>query len=357
MNKRHIVRKTAKKYLSAEEAQLASRYRDLYGEGSYEAELSAYRDRRRRRALAVLAAFLVVFSYAACREFAGTPGAVYDGDDLVALERPAEDGGAVSIDMKVYAVTERGTVTEDRAVYLGAYSEHPQTDRTLASESYEDLIRRKIDQAARELDSDRTQQIVYLPQSLDDGTRLVWTENGRSMLPLLMLLFAAAVYYLYRSRFSVIEKKEKEARESVIRELPEFLHKLVLLLGAGAVPEAAFRRAMEEIKGDTYFAGQMQKIRDKAAQTNAPVHAEFRAFAERSGVRELTRIAGILGDNIERGTDLSVKLREESELLWFERKKQSEEKGRLAETKLTIPLAILLCVLVLVTVSPALFEM
>lgn len=357
MIKCNIVRKTAKKYLSNEEAQLTARYRDLYGEGGYKTELSAYRLRRRRRVIAVLAVFLLVFGYAACREFEGTPGTVYDGERLVALERPAENGGAVSIDMKVYAVTERGTVTEDRAVYLGACSDHPQAERTMVSESYEDQIRREIDQTARELDSDRTKKVVYLPQSLDDGTRLVWTENGRSMLPLLMILFAASVYYLYRSRFSGIEKKEKEARESVIRELPEFLHKLVLLLGAGVVPETAFRRVMEEVSGDTYFAGQMQAIRVKAERTKAPVHAEFCAFAERSGVRELMRIAGILGDNIERGTDLSVKLREESELLWFERKKQSEEKGRLAETKLTMPLAILLCVLVLVTVSPALFEM
>jgi hypothetical protein len=101
----------------------------------------------------------------------------------------------------------------------------------------------------------------------------------------------------------------------------------------------------------------MQYIKRRAELTNAPLHMEFRAFAQRSGVRELSRIAGILGDHIERGSDLTVKLREECELLWFERKKQSEEKGRLAETRLTMPLAVLLCVLVLVTVSPALFEM
>ena len=50
-------------------------------------------------------------------------------------------------------------------------------------------------------------------------------------------------------------------------------------------------------------------------------------------------------------------MKRENELLWFARKQQSEEKGRLAETKLTLPLMILLMVLIMVTVAPAMMEM
>lgn len=351
------LREKIRRYASAEEVQLAGRYRDLYGEGSYEEELETFRKQRRFRILFLLAGFLLLFTYTAAKEFTNTTGAIYDGDRLVAVERPEEGAGAVSIDAKVYAMTERGQITLDKALYIGAYSEDSSKTRTFAEESYEDMVRRKIDMAARQASGDRTKKLVYLPQTLEDGTPLVWTENGQSALPLLMVLLGAVLYYLYRSRFAVIDRKEKEARESVIRELPEFLHRLVLLLGAGVVLEPAFKRAMADVCGPSYFAGQMLYIRRRAEETNAPLHTEFKAFAERSGVRELARIAGILGDNVERGTDLTVKLREESELLWFERKKQAEEKGRLAETKLTLPLAILLLVLVLVTVSPALFEM
>lgn len=38
-------------------------------------------------------------------------------------------------------------------------------------------------------------------------------------------------------------------------------------------------------------------------------------------------------------------------------KKQSEEKGRAAETKMTFPLVILLLVLVIITVAPAMIEL
>ena len=351
------IKQRVQQYAAGEDAQLTARYRDLYGDGSYEQELLTHRQRRRRRLAVLAAVFMLVFVCTAYKEFGSASGMIYEDGRLVAIERPEEGAGAVTVDTKIYAVTDRGTISEGRTLYIGALSEEKASEKAFAAESFEEQIRRRIDTTARQLDSDRSEAVVYLPQALDDGTRLVWTENRTSVLPLLPVLFGALFYYLYRSRFAGIAQKEKEAQESVIRELPEFLHKLVLLLGAGVVLESAFVRAMQGVEGDSYFAGQIRYIKRRAEETNAPLYSEFNAFAARSGVRELSRVAGIISDSLERGTDLSEKLREESELLWFERKKQAEEKGRLAETKLTMPLAVLLCVLVLVTVSPALFEM
>ena len=52
--------------------------------------------------------------------------------------------------------------------------------------------------------------------------------------------------------------------------------------------------------------------------------------------------------------ELTEKLQRESETLWINRKKNCEEKGKLAETKLTLPLMIFLIVLIVITVAPAL---
>ena len=90
---------------------------------------------------------------------------------------------------------------------------------------------------------------------------------------------------------------------------------------------------------------------------NASFYKEMYDFARFSGVKELMRITNIMIDNINKGDDLSGKLRRENELLWFARKQQAEEKGRLAETKMTLPLMILLTVLIMVTIAPALMEM
>ena len=54
---------------------------------------------------------------------------------------------------------------------------------------------------------------------------------------------------------------------------------------------------------------------------------------------------------------MTEKLQAESEILWMNRKKNCEERGRLAETKLTLPLVIFLLVLIVITIAPALLEL
>ena len=101
---------------------------------------------------------------------------------------------------------------------------------------------------------------------------------------------------------------------------------------------------------------QLTQIGRAVRETNGSLCQELQQFAKRSGVKELIRISNILSDNLNKGTDLSEKLKQENSLLWLARKQQSEEKGRLAETKLTLPLMILLLVLIMMTIAPAMME-
>lgn len=80
-------------------------------------------------------------------------------------------------------------------------------------------------------------------------------------------------------------------------------------------------------------------------------------MAKESGIRELMRVSNIINDNINKGVELTDKLQAESEILWLNRKKSCEEKGRFAETKMTLPLMLFLMVLIIITVAPALLEL
>lgn len=160
----------------------------------------------------------------------------------------------------------------------------------------------------------------------------------------------------------MLEQQRRLQRESVMRQLPEFVNRLVLLLNAGLVLTSAFEKSVEESfvedsKGDDYFYGKLREIYVLCTTTNASMHVEFRKMAKESGIRELMRVSNIISDNIRKGVELTGKLQAESELLWISRKKSCEEKGRLAETKLTLPLMIFLMVLIIITVAPALMEL
>jgi len=99
---------------------------------------------------------------------------------------------------------------------------------------------------------------------------------------------------------------------------------------------------------------EMQK---RVNQSNTSLIKELKEFSQRCGVREMVRLTVVISENWNKGSMLAEKLEGEGQLLWISRKKRAEEQGKLAETKLTFPLMILLLVLIMVTVAPALMEM
>ena len=143
------------------------------------------------------------------------------------------------------------------------------------------------------------------------------------------------------------------------RELPAFNDQLLLLLGSGLIFREAFRRIADGYRqkaGNSYFQSVIIGIEDETEQGVSDIVNVITRRAEEIGVSEFSRLAGVIQDNQLMGTDISDKLRNEGEILWDLRKRNAEERGRLAETKLTLPLAILLMVLVLVTAAPAMIQ-
>ncbi|HKM28325.1 MAG TPA: type II secretion system F family protein [Anaerovoracaceae bacterium] len=158
------------------------------------------------------------------------------------------------------------------------------------------------------------------------------------------------------------EKKRKKAeKESIMCNLPGFVNQLILLLNCGMIFNDAFDKivnsySLRQEDRENYFKNELCHVAESARQTNASPVVTLNAFARSSGVREFIRITGIILDSQYRGTDLRDKLEAEGEILWQQRKKLAEEKGKLAETKLTFPLAMLLVVLIIITAAPAILQ-
>ncbi len=228
--------------------------------------------------------------------------------------------------------------------------------------SSEEVIAYELRSAVSGVNDDISARKVILPSYLSNGEKIYWsTEPKRNTIPILIITFTLC-FFLYRSRLTPIKKTQKLRSDSITRRLPEFINKLVLLLNAGLVLSAAFEKSVEESldsqegKND-YFYEKMQGIYLNIKETNSPLNTEFRAFAKESGHNGLMRISNILSDNINKGVELTDKLQLESEVLWINRKRDCEERGRISETKLTVPLTLFLLVLVIITVSPALLEL
>ena len=308
------------------------------------------------------------------------------------LVRPAEGSSAGHISLKADIETENGTVTKDYELSLYPYSRENSSraggtpgssgssgsnsgasggragaSGIAGSMSEEELLAYEMRSVINSMNDDQSARRVTLPDRLRTGEKITWSAAKRTNTAAIAFAMIVLAVFIYRNRFEPLEKMRKVRMDSVRRQLPEFVNRLVLLLGAGLVLSSAFERIVEESRQSAALAGDyfymcMDGIYSKIKETNGSMEKEFRDFARSSehsgeGSRELMRISNIITDNISKGVELTDKLQSESETLWLSRKRSSEERGRLAETKLTMPLTVFLLVLVVVTVSPALLEL
>lgn len=155
-------------------------------------------------------------------------------------------------------------------------------------------------------------------------------------------------------------KKKKQAelkREDIIMNLPSFINEILLLINSGTALNDAFYKTAKSYEGDEgFFRSEVVKIAVSAKKSGESMIAGFFRFAGTAGVKELTRVAGFLIENQNRGTDMWDKLEELAAGLWEERKRLCMKKIKVAETKMSFPLGIMLLSLIIMTSAPAMLK-
>ena len=203
---------------------------------------------------------------------------------------------------------------------------------------------------------------LTLPKTLGEEVRIRWIEKEKNPLPELLLLFVVVFGIIYRLRYKTAENEVKTDQKAILNDLPDFTNKLLLLLSAGLVSESAIRKITTDYrkrcskKQKPLYEG-FCEIEQRMQLTNASFLKEFSDFAQKSGVRELIRLQTIISENMYIGNSLSEKLETEAAMLWFYKKKSVEERGQLAETKLTFPLLLQLIILMMITLAPVFLKL
>lgn len=286
------------------------------------------------------------------------------------LIRPEAGGDSGYLSLKAEIEGENGNYEEKIGIMVEPYADEKTGEKAAERRDAEPAMTEKeqIEYSLRiladSINSDKSVKKVRLPAKLETGEKILWeieeTSQNNSLMIMMMMVVISVI--MYRERFSSLRKIEDSNRESVSRQLPSFINRLVLLIEAGMVLNSAFEKAVEESISskpdeDDYFYRNLRAIYSSMKTANGSMSRGLKEFARKSGVQELMRISNIIEDNINKGTELTSKMRSESEMLWMGRKKRCEELGRLAETKLTLPLILFLIVLIVITVAPALLEL
>lgn len=206
---------------------------------------------------------------------------------------------------------------------------------------------------------------INLPARLSDGSRLKWSVKEKAVdtnFIFIPLMYIALVILVIKSSVDSVRDTGKEVRQSIIMGMPRFSNQLLLMMNAGMILSDAIERISnsyrifgEENMG--FFEHEMAELADKNMEHRSSTAGLINDLAAKYNVKELMRISTILTENERRGSDVIDNLERESRYLWDDRKIIARERGRMIDTKMSYPLAILLLMLIVITMAPAMMNL
>lgn len=340
---------------------IEDKYRKLYGEKNCINDIERIRAKNTKKYIIVIALFVLIEIIEIMHFAIYVPeGVTLKDGDLISIERSFQ---GKEIAFPVLVRDEQNKVIGEFNLNVKPYEKNEkkrETNKKYINAGDKNI--QEIQQIIKHLNDEKNVRNIVLQNEMEDGSSISWKIAKKNNIILYGIFTLIILIILYKNRYKNIHDLEKEAIDSIISDLPQFISKLVLLLNAGYV----MTEAMSKIINDNYkinegnqdyFYTQLYQINIASIKTNTSLIFELRRFSKRTGVREFMRVINIINDNINKGYELCDKLEREGELLWFNKKKRAEELGKIAETKMTFPLVLLLLVLIMITTVPAMMEM
>ena len=229
--------------------------------------------------------------------------------------------------------------------------------------SQEERLSREIRDAIESADErSASENTLPLPAKLDDRT-LFWEEKppGSGMA---LLLFAAITAFLASAAMgSRLHEKVKERERQMQMDYPQIISKFVLFLGAGLSVRSTFIKI-----GEDYTKRREQGMPERGAYeeillvcrelaSGVPETEAYANFGQRCRSRQYTRLSALLTQNLKKGNQelLSV-MRQEAKASYEERQNTARKLGEEAETKLLLPMILMLAITMLIIIIPAYYS-
>lgn len=288
------------------------------------------------------------------------------GEYPICVEWESDRPDLVSHTGYVAAVEEREDVILLARMTYGKYHRTEEIAVTLLPPAYsqEERLYAEMEEMLQQAQDDSAAQVRWTLPAQWRGENIDWTQsvedNGYFLWGAAMA--AAAAVYLCTDRD--LHRQLERKRESMRREYPEIVHKLVLFVGAGMTIRGAFRKIAGDYEEKTQNGGRDSPAYEEMLYTCRELRsgvsegASYEHFGKRTGLQEYIRLSTLLMQNLKRGNStLLERLREEADKAFQEQLRQGKKRGEEAGTRLLIPMVLMLAVVMAVIMVPALSNM
>lgn len=266
----------------------------------------------------------------------------------------------------VAAVESEESVLLRAHLTYGRYHRTEEIEVTLVPPVYteEQLLYMEMQEMLEQAQKDTLEQQEWVLPSRWQGETIVWRQlvEDNSLLLWGAAVAAAAAAYLFMDKD--LHKQLEQRKESMHREYPEMLHKLVLFVGAGMTIRGAFQKMAGDYEKKRQNGGRESPVYEEMLYTCRELRsgvsegASYEHFGRRIGLQEYIRLSTLLMQNLKRGNrTLLERLREEADKAAQEQLQQGKKMGEEAGTGLLVPMVMMLAVVMAVIMIPALSNM
>ena len=283
--------------------------------------------------------------------------------NLIAIQRESL-ANSEEYDLNLTIIDDEGTSERSVQISKQAVDDNKSEDEPTDEETKEQEREAEITEIITDIEMSEDRKIT-LPACLSDGSRLVWSLNEKAVdgnFILIPIIYICLVILVIKSSIDSERDVDKSARQAIIMGLPRFTNQLLLMMNAGMILSDAVEKISDsyELFGTEnmgFFEQELVKVADKNRDHRSSTALLINEFASEYNVKELMRISTILTENERRGSDVVDNLERESKYLWDDRKIIARERGKMIDTKMSYPLAILLLLLIIITMAPALLNL
>ena len=205
---------------------------------------------------------------------------------------------------------------------------------------------------------------LELPKEVD-GVALSWEKKAENRSVFVAVLGFIAAGCILASEKEKRKKVQKERVQQMLRDYPDILGKLILLMGAGMNVAMAWKRIVESY----------QKRKEEQKLSERPAYEEmvtavyemqegigevqaYKNFGERCALQEYRKLSAILVQNVRKGSmQIQEILEEEKNEAYEKQKARVKIAGEEAGTKLLLPMVLMLLVVLVIIMVPAMMSM
>ncbi len=212
----------------------------------------------------------------------------------------------------------------------------------------------------KEQEKERDERKIPLPETYGNE-KLTWFLDGEGNIGNWILGIPVALGLLFIVRERQQEKGKLKARErEMLMDYPELVSKFTVLLQAGLTARNVWERMVKEYEErkmagkKSRYAYEEMSITWKQMKNGMYESRAYGEFGRRCGLHTYMKLGALLEQNLRQGTTkLAVRLKEEAELAFEERKNLARRLGEEAETRLMLPMFMMLFMVLTVIMVPA----